>query len=59
MGGRPPEGSWRAGSWIAVAVALPPLSVIWADTTSPTLTEAMLVTLPVTLVALVTAAVTV
>src|SRR5215469_12015240 len=56
-GGRPPDGSWRAGSWIAVAVALPPFSVIWAETTSPTLTEAMPVTLPVTLVELVTAAV--
>src|SRR5215472_15476152 len=59
MGGRPPDENWRAGSWIAVAVALPPVSVIWAETTSPTLTEAMLVTLPVTLVELVTAAVTV
>ena len=48
-----------AGSWIAVTVAWPPLCVIWADTWSPTLTPPMLETLPVTRVALVTAAVTV
>src|SRR5258707_15648954 len=58
IGGRPPDDGRRAGSWIAVAVALPLLSDIWAETKSPTLTAPMLVTLPVTRVELVTAAVT-
>src|SRR5215472_11207525 len=56
-GAFPPTGD-RAGSWIAVAVALPPFCTIWADTWSPTLTAPMLETLPVTLVEPVTAAVT-
>ena len=48
----------RAGSWMEVAMALPPRSVICAETWSPTLTDLMLVTWPVTRVAAVTAAVT-
>src|SRR5712691_2037887 len=57
-GALPPRGDC-AGSWIAAAVALPPFCTIWADTWSPTLTALMPETLPVTLVELVTAAVTV
>src|SRR5215469_4152119 len=56
-GALPPTGD-RAGSWIAVAVALPSFCTIWADTWSPTLTAPMLETLPVTLMEPVTAAVT-
>ena len=40
------------------AVSFPSVPVIVADTTSPTLMPAMLATLPVTLVAVVTVAVT-
>src|SRR5215831_16733811 len=54
-----PPGGDCGGYWIAVAVAWPPFCVIWADTWSPTLIAPMLETLPVTLVELVTAAVTV
>ncbi len=43
---------------MAVAVSFPPASVISADTRSPALTPPIRLTLPVTLVALVTAAVT-
>src|SRR5262252_8047654 len=57
-GALPPSGD-RGGYWIAVAVARPPFCMIWADTWSPTLIAPMLETLPVTLVELVTAAVTV
>src|SRR5579864_5896385 len=58
IGGRTPPDGRLAGSWMAVAVALPPLSVISALTRSPTLIAEMLVTLPVTFVEPVTVAVT-
>src|SRR5487761_325992 len=52
-----PSAGCCGGYWMAFAVVLPPLCMIWADTRSPTRIAPMLCARPVILVWLVTAAV--